>query len=1025
MSSATNSFTMGRATANTTNPTRAMWGRLLWKDAREIVPIWITLLLAAMLCLSVSCWMVNSRTAHIAPLYISGHTFIALIGVITGVFLLANEDENRTLHLLRNLPLPPKQIVWQKLLLGSIGVILLACLIAGFTILLATFTRSSPLEAKSSYGFTVANIVLLPLLYLVIASLSSMVSRSHFYGVLIAGCISIGAIALLEPSWLGGREGALALRSGIRWLWVAMTVVGGVCALVLGATGWIEEKVVAGPRLKSHPSELTSTDQQTAGTTYYAFPALLWQSFRQSRTLLLSCFGLTVVGWIVIMAWGDYSHPRNNANYDDLPIMKTTGTLLWTWAVAILFASSVFLDDKRQNNFLFFQQNRERGRWFWLSRLLPFWAMALLLTLAWNSFVFDLGQDFLALSHDQWQLVPRDIQLGNSIGLQAASQSFVVPLLVLLGIIGIGQYFSMFVRNPILAFVFAGVVNVIFVGLVGYVVFVNQSVWLFIVPPVLAGYLATWWRSKFWLATSPQARQYLMPIVLPVIVFAIVAAAFINSRATEFGDVQFDASNFAAWNRGALLDLDSQQGSKLGLQRVEFGTESQRQQAATLYREAIALFQDGDRNKNSLMDTAPQMPWPAEKTAKFVSRNQVAIDKIIEASLLPACAPFLSDARNTRDDERWALQTMALVNSHHQLLESNLSAAKRSIDAYDRVLQRANASASTTRYDSGYYGLLIAWADHPDQKLDAIKTAISILEGSDSDIRPTKIVNSMGSDVETDSAMGLNLSRLYREFGGERAFMDLQYEIASLQKDDLNHRIAELKNNYRLMPWEYQRQLQVCQLRTIQAFNLDRYIYRLYPIGNDRSLDYLTIDRQLAAKRYWPPIAIEEDRTVISKYLYSWNYGAMYGILEEANWRRYTLLRLGLAAYKIEHENYPDDLLQLESYYAHDLPTTTYRRMFGWFKEGLEADLVTVAKDANSDLLVLRNKLADRDLPLLLPFSVASDKPLPQPVKYGEGKLGIDLDLLTDNRIGYVPGFRNFTQYEPDWTVGVEAESSP
>ena len=1023
MSSATNSFAMERTTVKTTSPMGTMWGRLLWKDAREIVPIWITLLLAAMLCLSVSWWMVNSKMAHISPLYISGHTFIALIGVITGVFLLANEDENRTLHLLRNLPLPPKQIVWQKLVLGSVGVILLACFIAGFTILLATFTKANPLEAKSSYGFTVANIVLLPLLYLVIASLSSMVSRSHFYGVLIAGCISIGAIALLEPSWLGGREGALALRSGIRWLWVAMTVVGGVFALVSGASFWVEEKVVTGPRLKSRPSELTSTDQQTAGITYNAFPVLLWQSYRQSRVLLLTFLGLTVVGWIVIMAWVDYSSLQHDDGFKFAPIEKTNWTLLWACAVMILFASSVFLDDKRQNNFLFFQQNRERGRWFWLSRLLPFWAMALLLMLVWNFFVFDLGQGFLASSHDQWQLVPRDIQLANSIGLQAASQSFVVPLLVLLGIIGIGQYFSMFVRNPILAFVFAGVVNVIFVGLVGYVVFVNQSVWLFIVPPVLAGYLATWWRSKFWLATSPQARQYLMPIVLPVIVFAIVAATFIHSRATNFGDVKLDASNFAAWNKGALLDLDSQQMSNLGLQRVEFGTEAQRQQAATLYREAIALFQDGDRNKNSLMDTALQMPWPAERTASFVSRNQVAIDKIIEASLLPACAPFLSDAPETRRNERRALQTMALVNSHHHLLESDLPAAKRSVDAYDRVLQRASASASTTRYDSGYYGLLIAWADHPDQKLDAIKTAISILEGSASDIRPTKIVNSMGSDVETDSATGLTLSRLYREFGGERAFMDLQYEIASLQKDDLNHRIAELKQSCRLMPWEYQRQLQVCQLRAIQAFNLDRYIYRLYLIGNDRSLDYWTSDRQLAAKRYWPPIAIEEDRTGF-EFLYRWRFGARNGIVEDATWRRYTLVRLGLAAYKIEHEQYPDDLLQLESYYVHDLPTTTYRGMFGWFKEGLEADLVTVVKDANSDQLVLRNKLADRDLPLLLPLPVASDKPLPKPVKYGEGKLGIDLDLLTDNRIGFGPHFGNYTQYKFAWTVGGEDEPS-
>jgi len=89
MSSTMQSFSNGDTAGRTASPMRSMWGRLLWKDAREVLPIWITLLFSAMLCLSVTVWMVNSDTAHIAPLYISGHTFIALISVITGVFLMA------------------------------------------------------------------------------------------------------------------------------------------------------------------------------------------------------------------------------------------------------------------------------------------------------------------------------------------------------------------------------------------------------------------------------------------------------------------------------------------------------------------------------------------------------------------------------------------------------------------------------------------------------------------------------------------------------------------------------------------------------------------------------------------------------------------------------------------------------------------------------------------------------------------------------------------------------------------------
>jgi len=1046
-----------------------MWGRLLWKDAREIVPVWITLILAAVLCLSVSLWMVNSNIAHIAPLYISGHTFIALISVITGVFLLASEDENRTLHLLRNLPLPPKQIVWQKVALGSVGVIVMACLIAGVTMWLATCAQSKPLEAESSYHFTLANVTLLPLLYLVIAAVSSTVFRSHFYGVLIAGAICAGVIAVLEPSWLGARESDLLGRSQIRWLWVAITVITGVCALVLGAGRWVEEKFTIG-KLTKNPSADFSSANALAGISKTEsgelstnpFAPLLWQSFRQVRTPLICFFVLVILGWIAIPIGLYYGNSNKFVAADEFAIPETFMTLFWVMAVMIAFASTIFLDDKRQGNFLFFQQNRERSRWFWLSRLLPFWSMALLLTLAWNFFVFDLGSDFLELPQNRWYFDHRQIEVRNSMALQAASQSFLVPFLLLLGIIGIGQYFSMFVRNPILSFVFTGVVSVIFAGLVGYVVFVNESVWLFIVPIVAAGYVATWWRSKSWLATSPQKNQYLMPIVLPMILFVIVTAAFINTRANKFSNVRFDPSNFADWNYGALLYVEDQHSSNIGLQRVEFGTEAQRQQAAKLYRDAIALYKEGD---HSLMDHTSPMPWPAQKTADFVSKHQVAIDKIIEASLLPACAPFLSENPETRGSERWSLEQLALVNSHHQLLESNLPAAKLSIDAYDRVTQRAGDGLSISRYESGYFGLLIAWADHPDQKLDAIKTAIALLEGSNSDIRPTKIVNSMGSVVEPDSETGMYVSRLFRQFGGEREFMNLQSEIASLQDDDNNHRISEHSHNYRLLPWEYQRQLKVCQLRAIREFDLDLAIINSYSIGNDQSLDNETIFRNVTATRYGPHIPIEEDRVGFTNLYYS-----RASTLEDAHWRRYTLIRMGLAAYMIEKEQYPgdlypledfyeyglpitsngqmfgwcytlirkglaaakikqgqypDDLRQLENFYEYGLPMTTDGHMFGWIKEGLGADLIeAVYKDVDSDELVSAEKIADRSEPLLLPLPIVSSNQLPKPIDYEEGRLGIDLKELSANSHYYMQCYDHFTYYKFDLAVGAETELS-
>ena len=1009
MNSTIESFPKGSSSVPTASPTRSMWGRLLWKDAREVVPIWVTLLLAAMLCLSVSLWMVNSNIAHIAPMFISGHTFIALISVITGVFLLASENENRTLHLLRNLPLPPKQIVSQKLALGSVGVIALACFIAVFTMVLATYAQCKPLEAGSSYHFTFANVFLLPLLYLVIASLSSMISRSHFYGVLIAGVVCAGAIAILEPTWLGARESNTVARGETRWLWVALATVTGVGGLVLGATGWVEEKVIAKAPSKRHTSKLTQINQRSTDFALNPFPVLLWQSLRQSRSLLLCCLCLTIAGWITIFAWIIYDIGSSAPSESAVPIVKTVFTLLWTLTMTAMFASSIFLDDKRQSNYLFFQQNRERSKWFWLSRLLPFWAMAFLITLLWNFFVFDLGADVLDGELYGWYVDRRAIELRTSIGLQAASQSFLVPLLAMVGIIGIGQYFSMFVRNPILSFVFTGVVSVVFAGLMSYVVFVNESVWLFVVPTVVAVYVATWWRSRSWLATSPHAGNYFAPIVIPAIVFTVLAGAFIHHRATEYGDVKYDATNFASWNNGGLLDYSDQNRTNVGLQSVVFGVEAQRQQAAKLYKEAADLY----RGNFTLMDNTNPLPWPAEKAAKFVDANQAAINKIMEASQLPACEPFLSADPDLRANQRWALQQMALVNSYHQLLKNDLPAAKLSIDAYDRVSQRSYEAGSRTRYESGYYGLLIAWADHPQQKLETLQSAIAQLEGSASDVRPAKIVNAFGAEVSPDTKTALTVSRLFRELGGERAFMNLQYVLADLREDNPNHDYYSLKQNYRLVPWEYQRLTKVAQIKAIQQFELTQTIIGGFGLRNDRSIEWQTIHDFVARRRLWPHLSIDEDRMDFPRY------GTSFNTLENAHWRRYTLLRLGLAAFKIEHDQYPDTLIQLDSYYEYGLPTTTDQLMFGWFKNGLGADLIEAEyEDVEFEKLKSAEKLVDGNLPLLLPFSIHPIHSLPTPIEYKEGKLGIDVAMLHFDRAVYVPNYRHSHYYKTTWTVG-------
>lgn len=999
------------------------WGRLLWKDTREIFLLWITLTIAAVLCLVVTFWMVSDPLAHIAPLYISGHTFIGLCSVITGVFLLANENENRTLHLLRNLPLRPNQIIWEKLFLGGVGVVLIACLVAVLTVLLATFADCNPLVSHSSYRFTVANVTLLPLLYLTIACLAAMFSRSLLYGVVIAGLVSVGLIWILQPTWLGAREySASNQRSEIRWMWVTLAIFSGVATLVLNVGHWVEEKT---GKQKSKRSRSLRSSPLGSSSDENLFPAdaptistvavLMWQSFRQTRIPLIACLTLIIVGWLVIAAGVAYHQQQIVAR----SIMTCVMASLWMLAMTTVFSTTIFFDDKRKSNFLFFQQNRERGRWFWMSRLVPFFVLSAAIVLALKFCILDtltLFGNFDAFWFQDYSpsFDRRSVEGAVSVRTQVASQSFLIPMLSMLGVVGIGQYFSMFIRNPILCFVFSCVVSAVFLAVTGYVVFVNENVWWTLVPIVAACYLATWWRSRSWLATSPRSTDFILPLAVPPLVCAVIAALFAHHRATEFDDLAVKPSEYSTW-----LSKDT----FIGDFRPKFGTESQALEAADLYQDAVNLF----KGKYTPDTTSDQpMPWPEQKTSAYVSQNKLAIAKIIAAAEIPVCAPFLSPASDNRDRQVFLLGEMALANAHYQLLKGHLPAAKDAIDAYDRVLQRTNTGSAISRVCSGYYGLLVQWADHPDQTSDSIKSAIAQLEGARCDLQTisTDVQTSPKQQNETWPKIAVS----YWEFGGEQFFMNLQYEIQDLKTQRANYSQGQTRlrdGGFWLLPWEYQRWVKVSQRRALRIFQRQTLSLAFSGLDNDRPIHANKFLKHYRYDHQEAKIPVAEDR--LGGHLWWYRFGFSEKRIDEINWRRYALLRLGLAVFKIENGDYPQDLAELRSYFSKGLPILTTGQMFGWYQNGLQHDLVYVDyEDEESGTIRSSTKLLEGGLPVLLPFAINPTMTMPFaiPVEYQAGKFGIEKEKLSWGRV-YDPFGTVYTRRYPlPLNVGVNNDDS-
>ena len=72
-------------------------------------------------------------------------------------------------------------------------------------------------------------------------------------------------------------------------------------------------------------------------------------------------------------------------------------------------------------------------------------------------------------------------------------------------------------------------------------------------------------------------------------------------------------------------------------------------------------------------------------------------------------------------------------------------------------------------------------------------------------------------------------------------------------------------------------------------------------------------------------------------------YFSSHHFFNDLDVRRYSLLRLGLAAYRIEHGEYPQQLSSLEKYYRGGLPTTAKsNQSVDWFPDGLMMEFTEV-----------------------------------------------------------------------------------
>lgn len=922
-----------------------IWKRLLWKDLRDLLPIWLTILFGAVVC--VSLLTMSSRNAQTFSASFSQQTIISGIQAFaimasfsTGVLLFAPERESGTVHLLRSLPILPERIVRAKLVTGLIGIIFM---LIALTVMLKFSLHGS---GRQEDWLTLLHAdfwpdqlirITTPVFGFLLGALVAMRTGSTFYGFSISAVIGIAAAFMVGYVSLDINRAIEVNTTQAVGSAVAVLVM--LAGTLSSGSVWLEERRSAGRPVGNGTSDtLTDLDsglgsgirsssaRVSAGKTFWP---LFWQSVRISRVPILILSGLTVTtllafcgAWIVDQTGSGDIVDRGIVEY------VLAGLSLAIFSATVCIFGTVFWHDHQHGRFRFYQQHVERPRLFWLSRLLPWFVSFLFAT-----FIALIISGFVL----HW-LIRFDVslnQFGPVAGIFIRGAS--IFLISLTSVFAIGQWWSMQIRNPIIAIVFTLISTSIVLWMGSSLPLLGEPL-IWFLPTVGALFWATWYRSKSWLADSATWRTYAVTFGVILATMGFSFAAFVYHRAYEYPDLKLDTDNIAAQ-----FGTD-QRGIEM-IDRLQFGTPTERKETADMYRQAIARIKG--KLSNDFASTVyrnwrhwedepkvfPSLVDYDQKAKVWVEQNREPLDLVLDASERIACDPFHVDCEY---DQIKRLRSLVMASSLVLLQQNRNEEALRSILAYDRVCQRTNMILDSGSYALQHlreadlvYDLLIRWAEQPNQTVDAIEKVIDRLDHSLVGQTPAilKFAEPLtASDRKRQSENEIVAMRLwdsYTRWGGEGRWFGLNFKFRQIEDGEL----AGLEVVPPSMPWELERSKRFQKIDSLRQFQNPV----LHGIPHNQPLQR----PRFSDTESW-------DRASIDRRRYGFYHNVDYNYCEserqalQETIRRYTMLRLALAAYQTENEKLPATVNDLASYFDGRLPKTVFTSAnFTWLPDGL------------------------------------------------------------------------------------------
>ncbi|MDR1960105.1 MAG: hypothetical protein LBQ54_13860 [Planctomycetaceae bacterium] len=520
---------------------------LLWKEFRQQYLLWLGLFF-----LSLILHVLTGLYSVFEPnqVHIEGEMFVLTSVVITLLYLMAstslifsNEKEERTYTFLRRLPITPEKIVLSKL--GWVfGSTLWIAFCLG-TLSLVSYVIVTPSEFLRYFSHLTNTDINRTdelnqiadgcLIFAVVSAEAfcwglfwSTRIRSQMYSFLLTAgsLITTLILSIFFGSWIDRH---LHILTEVEHT-VFFTFSHGLVILVTGGIGfwdawkWITRKENAPAFREIEP--ITKAEKIRLLTTPPSGEMrwLFWQTFRQSRVMLLSAFGLGLLVYFFGLGTALNNIPagREVFHFSDSRFFKITVSILGIlcYTMPFLFCGSVFWADQKNNGRQMLCYRGISPGKIWWSRILPFgavyfWFPAAVLATCAVFFLFFNPNSRIFLYHPSDLIVFWHLFLGILYFFLAYSAVFCI-----------GQLVSLLSKSVVLsAFGTFGAALLFLCWMSTVMVYLNLSLLWTALPLELMMLYATWRRMPDWLRGRNTFRAYLRAMSPVLATGAVVLTA--------------------------------------------------------------------------------------------------------------------------------------------------------------------------------------------------------------------------------------------------------------------------------------------------------------------------------------------------------------------------------------------------------------------------------------------------------------------------------------------------------------------